>query len=122
MSKGSDRDIIEEWPRLLNLTTALLEDLNNYLFWPYILEAPQDQTVDVGGTCTFTFEAANVTAYQWMVYTPDGASDIPGATSNSYSFTVAGSDYDNLYQCKMIGKVPTAISSTDLLAVLPVTT
>ena len=122
MSKGTDRDIVDKWISSLNMMSAVLDDMNFALFWPIIKTAPEDQQVAVGDTCTFTVEVANVTAYQWKVYTPDGASDIPGATSNSYSFTVASSDYDNLYQCKMIGKVPTAISSTDLLAVLPVTT
>ena len=122
MSKGTDRDIVEGWPQLLNQISAMLDDINYNLFWPYILTAPQDQQVAVGETCTFTVEASNVTAYQWRVYTPDGASDITGATSNTYSFTVTSEDYDNLYQCRMVGKVPTAVSSTDLVSVLPVTT
>ena len=123
MSKGTDRDIVESWVYALIQTEALLEDINFNLFWPYILTAPQDQMVAVGDTCTFIVEAANVTSCQWRRATPDvGWTDIPGATNASYSFTVTSDDYDNFYQCKMIGKVPTAVSTTDMVAVLPVTT
>lgn len=122
MSKGTDRDIVEDWPRLLNLTVALLDDLNYNLFWPYILNAPTDQTADIGETCTFAVTASNVTAYQWRIATPDiGWTDIPGATDSSYSFTVTSADYENFYQCKMIGKIPTAISYTDMVTVFPST-
>ena len=123
MSKGTDRDIVESWVYALIQTEALLEDINFNLFWPYILTAPQDQTVAVGDTCTFTVEAANVTSYQWRIATPDvGWTDIPGATNATYTFTVTSDDYDNFYQCKMIGKIPTAVNTTEMVVVLPVTT
>ena len=122
MSKGTDRDIVELWLSALIRTIALLEDINYNLFWPYILDAPEDQTVDIGDTCTFTVSAANVTSYQWRVATPEiGWTDIPGATSSSYSFTVTSEDYENFYQCKMIGKVPSAIGYTDMVTVFPIT-
>ena len=120
MSKGTDRDIVNSWISDLNLISALLDDLNYNLYWPYITDISQDQTVAVGDTCTFFVEAANVTSYQWRIATPEvGWTDIPGATSNTYSFTVTSDDYDNFYQCKMTGKIPNAVSFTDMLAVLP---
>lgn len=123
MSKGTDRDIVEQWISSLMQIEALLEDINHNLFWPLILDAPEDQTADIGDTCTFTVEAANVTSYQWRIATPEvGWTDIPGATSASYSFTVTSDDYENFYQCKMIGKVPDAISYTDMVTVLPLST
>ena len=123
MSRGTDRDIVKQWINLLIQIDTLLEDINFNLFWPYILSAPTDQSVAVGGSCTFTVTASNVTAYQWRVATPDvGWTDIPGATSNTYSFTVTSDDYENFYQCKMIGKVPTAIATTDMVTVFPLTT
>ena len=123
MGKKTDRDIAEQIVDTLYLVPAMLEDINLNLFWPYILEAPQDQPVAVGDTCTFTVSAANVTSYQWRVATPDVPwTDIPGATSASYSFTVTSDDYDNFYQCRMVGKIPTAIWSTDMVTVLPLTT
>ena len=122
MSRGTDRDIVKQWINLLIQIDTLLEDINFNLFWPYILSAPTDQTVAVGGTCTFTVEASNVTSYQWRVATPEiGWTDIPGATSASYSFTVTNDDYENFYQCQMVGKIPTAIYSTDMVTVLPLT-
>lgn len=97
MSKGTDRDIVESWISALIQIGALLEDINNNLFWPYILDAPEDQTADIGDTCTFTVEAANVTSYQWRIATPEvGWTDIPGATGASYSFTVTSDDYEKL--------------------------
>lgn len=123
MSRGTDRDIVKQWINLLIQIEALLEDINFNLFWPYILSAPADQTVAVGGTCTFTVVASNVTSYQWRVATPEiGWTDIPGATSASYSFTVTSDDYENFYQCKMIGKIPTAVFTTDMVSVFPLTT
>ena len=122
MSKGTDRDIVNQWITALIQIEALLEDINLNLFWPYVLTAPEDQTADIGDTCTFTVEAANVTSYQWRIATPEvGWIDIPGATSNTYSFTVTSEDYDNFYQCKMVGKVPSAIDTTNMVAVLPIT-
>ena len=120
MSKGTDRDIVNQWISILIQIEAMLEDIYYNLFWPYILTAPQDQQADVGDTCTFTVEAANVTSYQWRIATPEvGWTDIPGATSASYSFTVTSDDYENFYQCKMIGKLSNAISYTDMVTVLP---
>lgn len=122
MSQGTDRDIVNQWISALIQIEALLEDINLNLFWPYILDAPEDQTADIGDTCTFTVEAANVTSYQWRIATPDVSwTDIPGATSASYSFTVTSDDYENFYQCKMIGKVSDAVSYTDMVTVLPLT-
>lgn len=122
MGKKTDRDIAEQIIDAIYLIPALLEDINYNLFWPYILEVPHDQTVAVGGTCTFTVSASNVTSYQWRVATPDvGWTDIPGATSATYSFTVTSDDYENFYQCRMVGKIPTAVSSTDMVTVLPLT-
>ena len=122
MSKGTDRYIVNTWISSLNMLSAILDDMNFALFWPIIKDAPEDQQVAVDGTCTFTVEAANVTSYQWRIATPDVPwTDIPGATSPSYSFTVTSDDYDNFYQCKMVGKIPTAISYTDMVTVLPVT-
>ena len=122
MSKGTDRDIVAKWISSLNMMSAILDDLNYSLFWPIIKDAPEDQQVAVGDTCTFTVEAANVTSYQWRIATPDVPwTDIPGATSSSYSFTVTSDDYENFYQCKMVGKIPTAISYTDMVTVLPST-
>lgn len=123
MSKGTDRDIVDKWIKTLIQIEALLEDINYNLFWPYILDAPEDQTADIGDTCTFTVEAANVTSYQWRIATPEvGWTDIPGATSASYSFTVTSNDYENFYQCKMIGKTPDKIVYTDMVTVFPLTT
>lgn len=123
MSKGTDRDIVKQWINSLIQIEALLEDINYNLFWPYILSAPTDQYVAIGGTCTFTVESANVTSYQWRIATPDiGWTDIPGATNASYSFTVTSDDYENFYQCKMIGKTPDKIVYTDMVTVFPLTT
>ena len=122
MSKGTDRDIVNIWISSLNMLSAILDDMNFALFWPIIKTAPKDQQVAVGDTCTFTVGAANVTSYQWRIATPDVPwTDIPGATSPSYSFTVTSDDYENFYQCKMIGKIDTAISYTDMVTVLPIT-
>ena len=119
MSKGTDRDIVNSWISDLNLISALLDDLNHNLYWPVITSVSQDQTVAVGDTCTFFVEATNVTSYQWQYITQDGWTDIPGETGTSYSFTVTESSYDDLFRCRMVGKIPEAVSSTDMLAVLP---
>ena len=118
MSKGTDREAVNQWLLSLIQIEALLEDIINNLFWPYILDAPEDQTANIGDTCTFTVEAANVTSYQWRVATPEvGWTDIPGATGASYSFTVTSADYENFYQCKLIGKISTNIIYTDMVTV-----
>ena len=114
MGKKTDRDIAEQIVDLIYPISALLEDINYNLFWPYIIEEPEEQTVAVGGTCTFSISAANVTSYQWQRRTPETPlgqwEDISGATSSSYSFTVSSSDYDNVYRVKMVGKIPEAIA------------
>lgn len=118
MSKGTDREIVNSWISTLNIISALLDDLNYNLYWPYITDVSQDQQVAVGDTCTFYVESANTTSYQWRVATPETPwTDIPGETSSTYTFTVTESDYDNFYQCKMIGKIPNAVSYTDMMTV-----
>jgi glucose/arabinose dehydrogenase len=54
---------------------------------PLVTQQPQDQTVSVGGTATFTVGASGTAplSYQWY----RGANPIGGATSSSYSLTNA---------------------------------
>lgn len=56
MSKGTDREIVNSWIRELNNISALISDLTNVLYWPYIIDVSQDQTVAVGETCTFLLQ------------------------------------------------------------------
>lgn len=126
MSKGTDRDIVEGWSRLLNLTSAILEDINHNLFYPYIVTDAEEQYKDVGETCTFSITAYNVTSYQWQYRNPETPLgtwiDISGATGSSYSFTVTSADYDNVYRVKMVGKVDSAIEyNRNVLMVFPAT-
>ena len=113
MGKKTDRDVAELIVDAIYLIPALLDDINYNLFYPYIIQDAEEQVVAVGGTCTFSITAANVTSYQWQwrnSETPLGQwNDISGATSSSYSFTVSSSDYDNVYRVKMVGKIPDAI-------------
>lgn len=113
MGKKTDRDVAELIVDAIYLIPALLDDINEHIFYPYILEDAEEQVVAVGGTCTFSITAANVTSYQWQRRTPETPlgqwDDISGATSSSYSFTVSSSDYDNVYRVKMVGKIPDAI-------------
>ena len=113
MGKKTDRDVAEQIVDAIYLIPALLDDINYNLFYPYIIQDAEEQVVAVGGTCTFSITAANVTSYQWQwrnSETPLGQwNDISGATSSSYSFTVSSSDYDKVYRVKMVGKIPDAI-------------
>lgn len=69
---------------------------------PVVTEHPTSQTVTPGNNVTFSAAATGspTPTVQWQVSTDGGGtwSDIPGATSTSYSFTVQASDDGNQYR------------------------
>ncbi len=84
---------------------------------------PSDTTVCASGTATFTAAANGTPAptVQWQVSTNGGVSfsDIPGATSTTYSFTTATADNGKKYQAIFSNTCP---SVTTTAATLTVTT
>src|SRR6185503_10106019 len=86
---------------------------------PAVTLNPTDQTVAPGNSVTFSAAASGVPTptVQWQVSTDGGASftNIGGATSTSYTFTVAAGDNGNQYRAVFsngIGSPATTTAAT----------
>jgi glucose/arabinose dehydrogenase len=85
---------------------------------PQITQQPPNRTVPIGATATFTVGASGSLplSYQWH----RNSSDIPGATSASYTTPPAAlADNNTTYRCRVTNSFGTATSNS---AVLTVTT
>ena len=76
---------------------------------PVVTTNPTSQTVTAGNTATFTAAASGspTPTVQWEVSTDGGTtfSDISGATSTTYSFTVTAADAGNQYEAVFTNSV-----------------
>jgi hypothetical protein len=92
---------------------------------PAITTNPSDQTVPVGDTASFTAAASGfpVPTVQWQLSTDGGASfsNIAGATSATYSFTVAAADNGNEFRAVFSNTTDAPHSATTTAATLTVT-
>jgi autotransporter passenger strand-loop-strand repeat protein len=85
---------------------------------PAIVTDPSSQTVAVGSTVTFTASATGspTPTVQWQVSTGGGPfTDIPGATSTTYSFTATASQNGNQYQAVFTNSGGTATTTAATL-------
>ena len=84
---------------------------------PQITQQPVNRTVPVGGTATFTVSASGTTplSYQWQ----KNGTDIPGATSSSYTTPAAVlADNNSTYRCRVTNSAGAATSNPATLTVL----
>jgi cyclophilin family peptidyl-prolyl cis-trans isomerase len=88
---------------------------------PTVTTNPAPQTVDAGGTTTFTAAASGspTATVQWKVSTDSGTTfnNIAGATSLSYSFTAAATDNGNQYEAVFTNAAGTVTSNAATLTV-----
>lgn len=106
MRNGTDRDIALKIVDDMESISTLLQTINANLYSPYILAQPEDQTVAIGGTCSLSLSAANVSAYQWQVKTAQGDwedSLVTGNKTNTLTFTIEARHYTYTYRCKLTG-------------------
>ena len=95
---------------------------------PVVTTNPASETVNQGLPATFTAAGHGTPAptVQWQVSTNGGTTftDIPGATSSTYTFTTAAGDNGNQYQAAFTNGVGTVDSTpaTLTLRTLPVVT
>ncbi len=84
---------------------------------PSITQDPESQLISAGQPVTFSVTAvgAPTLTYQWQ---KDHA-DIGGATSATYTFTVAQGDDGHLYRCKVTNGSGSATSADATLSVTP---
>lgn len=86
---------------------------------PTVTLNPQSQTVTNGGDVTFTAAASGepTPTVQWQVKTntSNSFSDIPGATSTSYTFTTQPSDNGNQYRAVFTNSCGSATTSAATL-------
>jgi glucose/arabinose dehydrogenase len=83
---------------------------------PAITQQPQNQTVSVGGTATFTVGASGSPplAYQWQ----RGGVDLPGATASSYSLSnVQTQDNGAQFRCRVSNAFGSVTSNPATLTV-----
>lgn len=89
-----------------------------------ITTQPVSTTVCNGSTAAFSTAAVGdgTLTYQWQVSTNGGGSwtNIPGANTTNYSFTVAAGDNGNKYRCYVTNACPS--SDTSAVATLTTTT
>jgi glucose/arabinose dehydrogenase len=84
---------------------------------PQITQHPTNRSVPVGGTATFTAAATGATplSYQWQ----KNGTDIPGATSSSYTTPPAvPADNNSTYRCRVTNSLGSATSNQATLTVL----
>jgi hypothetical protein len=88
---------------------------------PKVTTQPQSQGVRVGQTVTFTAAASGNPAptVQWQVSTDFGQTfaDISGATSTTYSFTVAPADNNKIFRAVFTNSLGKATTNSALLTV-----
>jgi exopolysaccharide biosynthesis protein len=84
---------------------------------PVILAQPQDQTVFPGQNVTFSVNVtgASPLTYAWRY----NGSDLPGATTSSYTITNAQSTLAGAYSVLITNAFGSALSSNAALAILP---
>ena len=83
---------------------------------PAITQQPQNQTVPVGGSATFTVAASGSQplSYQWQ----RNSVDIPGATSSSYTLAnVQASDNGATFRCRVSNAFGTTTSNPATLTI-----
>ncbi|MAT39049.1 MAG: hypothetical protein CL946_05535 [Ectothiorhodospiraceae bacterium] len=87
---------------------------------PVISQNPSSQSACTGTFVTFTANATGTPAptLQWQ-YSENGTtySDIPGATSTSYSFTASQADHGNRYRMRAANSCGTVTSTSAVLSV-----
>lgn len=90
---------------------------------PQITQQPADTSVSAGASYSFTAAASGVPApaVQWQV-SDDGAnySDVPGATSPTFTGTAALEDSGKLYRARFTNSEGTVVSRAATLVVTPV--
>jgi len=88
---------------------------------PSIMTQPANQTVNAGGTASFSAAASGnpTPTVQWQVSTDNGANftDIAGATSTTYSFTAQASQNGHQYRAVFTNAASTATSNAATLTV-----
>jgi hypothetical protein len=94
----------------------------NIYMIPEVTDDPDDTTVVDGNTATFTAAAIGFPppSVQWQVSTDGGGTfaDIPGATSATFSFTVAQADDQNQYQAVFTNPAGADTSASAILTVV----
>jgi subtilisin-like proprotein convertase family protein len=68
---------------------------------PAFTAQPANTTGCVGGTANYSVTATNAASYQWQVSTNNGGTwtNIAGATTAAYSFTIAAADNGKQFRC-----------------------
>jgi Immunoglobulin domain/Immunoglobulin I-set domain len=104
-------------------TTAATLIVNPAAVAPVITLNPTSQTVNAGQTATFTAAASGTPTptVQWQQSTGSGApfTDIPGATSTSYTFTTTASQNGYQYRAVLKNTVNSATTTAATLTVNP---
>ena len=102
-------------------TSAATLTVNTAQFAPTVTTQPASQTVTAGQTATFTAAASGnpTPTVQWQVSTNGGStfSNIPGATSTTFSFTATAAQNGDEYQAVFSNSVGTATTSAATLTV-----
>jgi autotransporter passenger strand-loop-strand repeat protein len=98
-------------------TTAATLTVNSPLAAPTIVTNPSNQTVAVGSTANFAAAASGnpTPTVQWQVSTGGAFTDIPGATSTTYSFIAVASQNGNQYRAVFTNSVGTATTTAATL-------
>jgi autotransporter passenger strand-loop-strand repeat protein len=98
-------------------TSAATLTVTSPLAAPVITTNPTSQTVAIGSTVTFTSSATGspTPTVQWQVSTGGAFTDIPGATSPTYSFTATASQSGNEYQAVFTNSAGSATTTAATL-------
>ena len=126
-NNGTDRDIAQQLVTLVDGLGSALDTIIDNCFSPHITAQPEDVTVAVGNSATFTVTATNARAYQWQYKrSADGAWLVVTAYYgyNTRSMTVqANADrYAYYFRCEITGLNGTKIYSDAVHMIEPEST
>ncbi len=88
---------------------------------PKFTKQPENKTVNVGETATFTVVAKHATQYQWYYLAPgaeDWAKVSQNGTAATYTFTTAARHDGYQYRCEASNSIGATMSSTVTLTVI----
>ena len=123
---GTDRDVALDMLDALTTIASTVATINSNLFAPVIFTQPTNQTVAVGGSCTFSISAGNIKTYQWQFMTLTDVnpqwnnSALSGANTNSITINpVEERHYNNKFRCVLTGLDNSVIYSNEVAVIAP---
>lgn len=124
---GTDRDVALDMLDALTTIATTVATINSNLFSPVVFTQPTNQTVAIGGSCTFTLSAGNIKSYQWQYWNTESSPDpywinssLSGYNTDTVTINpVQERHYVYKFRCKLTGKDDSVIYSNEVQVIAP---